>query len=118
MKCNYCDYEVSDTAVYCPNCGENVNTKKKNKIKETIKTTNESDNKKKNRIAITSTTGTAVGWGVLGFFIPLVGLILFVTWKNNYPENAKGAGIGALIRICIRIMFFFLTFIVAILSNL
>ena len=37
------------------------------------------------------------GWAVLGFFIPLVGLILFLAWKNTKPKSAKKAGIGALV---------------------
>lgn len=36
-------------------------------------------------------------WGVLGFFIPLVGLILFIVWRNTNPIAAKYSGIGALI---------------------
>ena len=37
------------------------------------------------------------GWAVLGFFLPLVGLILFFVWKKEKPGNAKKAGLGALI---------------------
>lgn len=38
-----------------------------------------------------------IGWGILGFFFPIVGLILFLVWKNNRKENAKVAAIGAII---------------------
>jgi len=31
------------------------------------------------------------GWAVLGFFIPLAGLILFFVWKNDRPKSAKMA---------------------------
>ena len=41
--------------------------------------------------------GSKFGWGVLGFFIPLVGLILFLVWKNDKKKAAKASGIGALI---------------------
>lgn len=37
------------------------------------------------------------GWGLLGFCIPLVGLILFLVWKDNKPVSSKQAGIGAAI---------------------
>ena len=36
------------------------------------------------------------GFAVLGFFIPLVGLILFLVWHDTYPLRAKSAGKGAL----------------------
>ena len=38
-----------------------------------------------------------IGWGILGFVIPILGAILFLFWKN---DAAKAAGIGALISIC------------------
>ena len=45
------------------------------------------------------------GWGVLGFFIPLAGLILFLVWKNDRPADAKYAGIGALIGFIVNFVF-------------
>lgn len=36
------------------------------------------------------------GWAVLGFFFPIVGLILFLVWKSEKPVSAKQAGMGAL----------------------
>ncbi len=47
----------------------------------------------------------SVGWGVLGFFVPLVGLILFLVWHDEKPRCSKKAGIGALIGV---IVWFFL----------
>ncbi len=43
------------------------------------------------------TDSGSFGWAVLGFFIPLVGLILFIVWKQTKPKCAKMAGIGALV---------------------
>ncbi|MDD4001136.1 MAG: zinc ribbon domain-containing protein, partial [Bacilli bacterium] len=37
------------------------------------------------------------GFAVLGFFIPLVGLILYLVWMKDYPLKAKSCGKGALI---------------------
>jgi hypothetical protein len=28
------------------------------------------------------------GWSVLGFFIPIVGLILWLVWKNDRPKDS------------------------------
>ena len=46
----------------------------------------------------------SIGWGILGFIIPIVGLVLFLVWKNTKPKCAKVAGIGALISVCINIV--------------
>ena len=36
------------------------------------------------------------GYAVLGFFIPLIGLILYLTQRDQTPLRAKSAGKGAL----------------------
>lgn len=45
--------------------------------------------------------GGTAGWGVLGFFFPLVGFILWLVWKDEHPARSKSAGIGCLVRVCI-----------------
>ncbi|MBE6915420.1 MAG: zinc ribbon domain-containing protein [Ruminococcaceae bacterium] len=40
---------------------------------------------------------SSFGWGVLGFFVPLLGLILYLLWKDATPKKAKSVGIGAII---------------------
>ena len=44
------------------------------------------------------------GWAVLGFFIPLIGLILFLVWKDTKPRSAKQAGMGALVGVVLGIL--------------
>ena len=48
--------------------------------------------------------GSSFGFGVLGFFFPLVGFILFLALKNKNKGASKGAGIGALIGFIIHII--------------
>lgn len=45
-------------------------------------------------------------WGALGCCIPVVGLILFLVWKDQKPKTAKAAGIGALISVGISVVFY------------
>lgn len=44
-----------------------------------------------------------IGWLILGLFIPIVGLILFIVWSNTRPGDSKYAGIGALVGFIISI---------------
>ncbi len=46
----------------------------------------------------------SAGWGVLGFFFPLVGFILWLVWKDEHPARSKSAGIGCLVSICLDIV--------------
>lgn len=51
-------------------------------------------------------------WGLLGCCIPIVGLILFLVWKDTKPKTAKAAGIGALISVAIAIVYYIIVFVV------
>ena len=53
------------------------------------------------------------GWAVLGFFIPLVGLILWMIWKNDRPGDAGMAGKGALVSAIINVVLFILWIVFA-----
>lgn len=73
MFCSNCGAQIDDKAAVCIHCGVKTNGSK--------------------------SSGDTGGfwWGVLGFFIPLAGLIIWLTCRDNTPKNAKSAGIGALI---------------------
>ncbi len=43
----------------------------------------------------------SAGWGILGCCFPIVGLILFLVWRDTKPKSAKSAGIGALAAVII-----------------
>lgn len=47
-------------------------------------------------------------WGLLGCCIPLVGLILFLVWKDNKPKTAKAAGIGAIVGVVVSVLCYIL----------
>ncbi|MDR1012899.1 MAG: hypothetical protein LBL38_01360 [Lactobacillales bacterium] len=42
-------------------------------------------------------------WGLLGCFVPVAGLVLFLVWRSIKPKTAKAVGIGALISLGIRV---------------
>lgn len=48
------------------------------------------------------------GWAVLGFFIPIVGLVLYLVWRDQKPLSAKKAGIGALVSVITGIVLYVL----------
>lgn len=52
----------------------------------------------------TSTDSSSFGYALLGFFIPIVGLILFLIWKDEYPLRAKSAGKGALVSVIVSVV--------------
>ncbi len=77
--CVHCGQEMDDHAQFCSHCG-----KQQTKTATATTTTNVNDD-------------GSFGWSVLGFCVPLVGLILYLVWKDEKPNNAEAAGKGALI---------------------
>jgi len=90
---------------YCPNCGTQVNENQDvclncGKTLKSVFNVNIND------------TGGFV-WGLLGFFVPLAGLVIYLLWKDEKPRTAKACGTGALISVIlgfsIPIVFFLLS---------
>ena len=70
--CSNCGKELIDEAVVCTGCG--------------VQQTPVGSLKDKG----------GFGWGLLGFLVPIAGLLLYLLWQNTHPKNAKAAGKGAL----------------------
>ena len=86
--------EIGENA-FCPHCGT-----AQTQAEQTQPTTNQQ------QYAAPVDNG-GFGWGLLGCCIPLVGLILFLVWKNEKPKTAKAVGMGALISVICSILFYF-----------
>ncbi len=78
--CVNCGAEIDERAVICPKCG----------LEQPGMSKSSQD------------TGS-VGWIILGFLIPIVGLILYLVWKDDKPISAKQAGQGALASVILGI---------------
>jgi hypothetical protein len=59
----------------------------------------------------------SAGYGVLGFCFPLVGLILYLVWKDEKPGDARYAGIGALIGVVASAVLFIISMMLGLLST-
>lgn len=84
--CRHCGREVPDEAVICVGCGcamDNVPSTKK--MSEEI--------------------GVSAGWFWLGFFFMVVGLILYLIWKEDRPIRARKCGKGALVGLIVSLIF-------------
>ena len=79
--CSKCGQQVHDEAVVCPYCGCSIS---KNASVDDAPST---------------------GFALLGFFIPIVGLILYLINKDSAPQKARSAGRGALIGFIVGIVF-------------
>lgn len=80
MYCSRCGEYQNGNEAYCQNCGAQLSVGQGN----------------------TPDDRSSPGFAALGFFFPLVGLILFAVFDSKQPRRAKSAGKGALIGFIIK----------------
>ena len=85
--CRKCGAQISDYASVCPECGA-------------------SQDSGQNTPPVVDNGGFL--WGLLGCCIPIVGLVLFLVWKDTKPRTAKAAGIGALVCVIAYVLLYVL----------
>ena len=72
--CSNCGNMITNNGAFCPECGARI-------VAEVTPNTDNEPN---------------FGYALLGFFLPIVGIILYFMWKNEKPGKAKSALRGAL----------------------
>ncbi len=98
MYCKHCGAELINDSNFCPYCGNE---------------TNKDTGVQNNQISKSySNDSGSFGWAILGFLIPIVGLILFAAWHTEKPLCAKKAGIGALVSFIISTILFIIYMII------
>lgn len=78
MYCKFCGQQIDDSAAFCPVCGK--------QLKESSAVVEDAPN---------------LGMALLGFFIPIVGLVMYFVLEKTEPLKAKSAGKGALISVIV-----------------
>ena len=86
--CRNCGANIDDQAVICPTCGVAQ--------KEPV------------------VDNGGFGWGLLGCCIPIVGLILYLVWKDTKPKTASAVGKGALISVILSVVYYVIIFVIGI----
>ena len=83
--CKNCGAQIDDQAIICPKCG----------VAQGNRTQSQNSDDKGGFL-----------WSLLGFCIPLVGLILYLVWKESKPVTAKAAGKGALVSVIVIVVLY------------
>lgn len=134
MYCPKCGQPVPDGAAFCPNCGNQLGAARTqtgyvpptdqvppaSAAKIVTNSAQQGGNAQGNPDVVYVVQQPApkedngsFGWAVLGFFIPLVGLILWLVWKDEKPKSAHQAGMGALVCVICGIVLYLLVIVFA-----
>lgn len=92
MYCTNCGAKCSERAQFCAHCGQRLTdagASNGNEFKEHISATPQTVAETKD--------APSFGYKALGFFLPVVGLVLYLVWREQTPLRAKSAGKGALL---------------------
>ena len=81
MYCNHCGQLINENASVCVNCGYEIVKQKP-----------------------TTEDKPSLMFALIGFFVPIVGLILFIVFNDEKPKQAKSAGKGALISVIVSVV--------------
>lgn len=79
MYCKYCGNPIKEGFAFCNKCGKLVDSEQAN-------------------------DRSSIGFAILGFFFPLIGLILYLVYDSKQPKRAKSVGTGALIGFITKIV--------------
>jgi|AntRauTorckE6833_2_1112554.scaffolds.fasta_scaffold52311_2 uncharacterized membrane protein YvbJ len=100
--CPNCGEPVKENYTVCPACGESLqdtqNLEETDRFEQNISRSNQQN------FQPTPPEENTFGWAVLGFLIPVVGLVLYLVWQTERPQVAKSAGTGALTSVVISIL--------------
>lgn len=77
--CYSCSKEIDENQDLCDEC--------QTEVEHDDETKNEEDE------------AFVLGWGVLGFFFPIIGIILWMLWIGTKPRASNASGIGVLLGI-------------------
>ena len=123
MFCPYCGNKLEDSSHFCSNCGARIDGQNAEKREDSFEPTsvaserhdnfefdfndvppvnaqsNQSAPQSNQTKSVDEDTGAAVGFGILAFFFPIVGFILFALWNKEMPRRAKSCLIGAVVSI-------------------
>lgn len=99
-------YYQSQNQKFCPSCGIQYSHNKRfcdqcgNALREVAGTAESAQQNRINSMPYPQQNpldAPSGGFAALGFFFPVIGFILYLVWKDNFPLRARSTGKGALI---------------------
>ena len=109
--CEYCNSQIADDAKFCTNCGAALPVEapmQQPVFDQAPQPVYEQPAQQPQPYQqpysqpqaqpVVDDSGS-IGWGILGFIIPIVGIVLFFVWRQTKPKSAKIALYGAVISI-------------------
>ena len=101
MYCYQCGKQVGEDVKFCPYCGAQLNSHDQNNgngynpINQNYQGSYQKPDDE-----------SSFGYALLSFFIPVVGLVLYLVWSKEYPLRAKSCIKGFIANIVFYVLMF------------
>lgn len=101
MYCYQCGKQLEDEVKFCPYCGAQIDAHTQNQSGEyrPIDQNYQSPYPKQD-------DESSFGYALLSFFVPIVGLVLYLIWNKEYPLRAKSCIKGFIANIVVYVIVF------------
>jgi hypothetical protein len=101
--CSKCGKIINDGEIFCSKCGTPIAALEQTYVSSPVP---QYTSPPWSSIVVTpdqmkTNDKSSFGYAFLSFLFPVVGLVLFLVWKENYPLRSKSCGKGALISVVI-----------------
>lgn len=106
--CKYCGKEIEENVAFCAHCGAAQKEQTAEADPTPVQTATQYQT---SAPQMQEPDNGGFGWGLLGCCVPVVGLILFLVWKDTKPKTAKAAGIGALVSVIATVLIYVVYFV-------
>ena len=100
MFCKYCGSALQEGANVCPRCGKAQSELSVQIVQQQDVAEPPVQIVQRQDVADPSDR-PSFGYAFLGFLLPVIGLILYLVWKDQTPLKAHSAGKGALIGVIV-----------------
>jgi len=128
MKCKWCGGEIQNGAKFCTNCGAKVEEQiiqqnsfvENQPVQQEVSIDNQTvqsqiGNQPQNNVVNTEEK-VNVGLVILAVLIPLAGLIIFLTKKDNDKKTAKACGLAALISFGVNLLLTIISIVISVIT--
>lgn len=104
MYCHQCGKEVNDGVKFCPYCGTQLERPGFQQQQASQQPGGYQPINQQPSYYPREDDAPNPGFAILSFFIPIVGLILFVVWNRDYPLKAKSCLKGMVVGIVLYVV--------------
>lgn len=114
MYCTHCGKEIDDNANFCSYCGATLTADTQFNQNPDAQYYAQRGYQGKGSSQPLEQDDSNMGFSILCFLFPVVGLILYLVWRDQYPLKARSCGIGALVSVIVYFAIIILAILVLI----